>query len=209
MKDIVIYGAGGFGKETALLLKQINAAKPSWHVIGFADDGIAAGEKVAGLSVLGGLSFLQNFHTEIAVVIAIAEPSIRHTIYQQLQLPRLSFPSIIHPGVFVDEETTVGEGSIICAGVQMTNHIKLGRFSLVNLLCTLGHDCQIGDFSSLMPSVNISGCVTIGQRCFVGVGASVLQGLTIGHDCRIGAGAVVTKSFSDNKKIIGMPARSV
>lgn len=42
MKDIAIYGAGGFGREVACLIERINKARetPIWNFIGFFDDGI-------------------------------------------------------------------------------------------------------------------------------------------------------------------------
>lgn len=38
MKDIAIFGAGGFGREVACLIKRINKIKPQWNFIGFFDD---------------------------------------------------------------------------------------------------------------------------------------------------------------------------
>ena len=38
MKDIAIYGAGGFGKEVACLIKRINEQEPTWKLVGFFDD---------------------------------------------------------------------------------------------------------------------------------------------------------------------------
>lgn len=38
MKDIAIYGAGGFGREVACLLNAINANDAIWNLIGFFDD---------------------------------------------------------------------------------------------------------------------------------------------------------------------------
>lgn len=40
MKDIAIYGAGGFGREVACLLRRINEQAPQWNLIGFFDDDI-------------------------------------------------------------------------------------------------------------------------------------------------------------------------
>ena len=39
MRDIAIYGAGGFGREIACLIKEINGVEPTWNLIGFFDDG--------------------------------------------------------------------------------------------------------------------------------------------------------------------------
>ncbi len=38
MKDIAIYGAGGFGREVACLIHIINKKTPQWNLIGFFDD---------------------------------------------------------------------------------------------------------------------------------------------------------------------------
>lgn len=37
MKDIAVFGAGGFGREVANLIRRINAAAevPEWNFIGF------------------------------------------------------------------------------------------------------------------------------------------------------------------------------
>lgn len=38
MKDIVIIGAGGFGREVVELIDDINLRNPTWNIIGFVDD---------------------------------------------------------------------------------------------------------------------------------------------------------------------------
>ena len=40
MKEIAIFGAGGFGREIACIINQINQANHCWKFIGFFDDGI-------------------------------------------------------------------------------------------------------------------------------------------------------------------------
>ncbi len=209
MKNIVIYGAGGFGRETSLLLHQINLQSQQWNVIGYCDDGKKVGEKVGQLSVIGGMDYLNDFKQELNVVIAIADPVTRENISKKLSNPKLKFPAIIHPSVSINEDCNVGDGSIICSGVIMTVDVQVKPFSIVNLKCTLGHDCVIGDFSALMPSVNISGNVSIGKGVYIGAGAILLQGISVGDYSVIGAGAVVNKSFENNKRIMGVPAKAI
>ena len=38
MKDIAIYGFGGYGREIASIIKCINTIEPTWNIIGFFDD---------------------------------------------------------------------------------------------------------------------------------------------------------------------------
>jgi acetyltransferase-like isoleucine patch superfamily enzyme len=60
-----------------------------------------------------------------------------------------------------------------------------------------------------MPGCSISGNVLIGSKTVLGTGSRIIQGVTIGKNCLIGAGSVVTKSFPESKKIVGVPARSI
>ena len=46
VKDIAIFGAGGFGREVACLLRKINAVEPTWNFVGFYDDGLEKGSRV-------------------------------------------------------------------------------------------------------------------------------------------------------------------
>lgn len=70
---------------------------------------------------------------------------------------------MIHPSVIYSERVEFGEGCIICAGNIITVDIKIGNHVIVNLDCTIGHDAKIGDYSTVLPSVNISGFVELGN----------------------------------------------
>lgn len=203
MKDLVIVGAGGFGRETALMVEQMQ----SWNLLGFYDDGLQAGTIVEGRQVLGGTGSLNEVKDELSVVIAIADPLVRQRIARSLKNNKLSFPTLIHPSANTGHPTNrFGKGCIITAGVIMTTGIEFGDFVIVNLSTTIGHDVNVADFTSVMPQCSISGSVKIGTKCFVGSGTRILQGITIGDNSIIGAGAVVTKSFGDNSKLVGIPA---
>ncbi|MBH21718.1 MAG: hypothetical protein CML98_08120 [Rhodobiaceae bacterium] len=51
--------------------------------------------------------------------------------------------------------------------------------------------------------------VEIGERTFVGVGATILPGVKIGSDCIIGAKTVVSKNIPDGSIAVGVPARVI
>jgi len=71
----------------------------------------------------------------------------------------------------------------------------------------IGHNVQIGRRSLVAACAEISGSVYIGEMTWLGPNCSVMNGISIGDDCFIGLGAVVTKSLPDNVVVAGNPAR--
>ena len=207
---MAIYGAGGLGREMALMIHQINQRKPEWHLVGFFDDGIEPNTLVDGMKVLGNIESLNSFNEPMNICMAIAEPKIRFEVVGKISNKNISFPVLVHPGSLKGSESnSFGRGCIITAGTILTTGIRLGEFSIVNLSATIGHDAALGSFCTVMPGCSISGNVSIGSQTVIGTGSRIIQGITIGENCLIGAGAVVTKSFGNSKRIMGVPARSI
>ena len=192
-------GAGGFGKEVRSML---NATGHSF--IGFLDDDPSKG--VAAKSIEQYATDHKSEPTNL--VIAVGSSKTRKLLLERLS-NHSSFPAIVHPSVIFQDMDSCkyGAGAIICASSVLTCDVNIGRFALINLNCTIGHDVKMGDFCSLMPSVNLSGNVTLEDGVFIGTGATVLQGITIGKGAVIGAGALVTKDVAANTTVIGIPAR--
>jgi hypothetical protein len=46
MENIVVVGAGGFGREVKMLIDQINEESPKFNFIGFYDDSVQKGTKI-------------------------------------------------------------------------------------------------------------------------------------------------------------------
>lgn len=205
MKKIVIYGAGGLGREVLALVDAINSVAKEWQFVGFVDDDPARSETI------GTCEYLENTPHELHVVIAIGNPSARRQVYEKVRhINRIQFPVLVHPAATIMHRSVkVGEGSIITAGSIVTTDVHIGRHVLVNLNATIGHNTTIGDFTSVMPGTNIAGEVTLGDAVLVGSGASVLNGLIIGDNVTIGSGSVVNKPIASGKTVAGMPARSI
>ncbi len=212
MKQIAIFGSGGFGREVAMMIEQINEKKMEWEFIGFYDDGIEKGKIINGFPVLGGINELNEWNEPLSLVFAIGNPITKKSIIEKVQnKDNVDYPTLVHPNVLIGDLkfNGIGEGCIITAGNILTVNIAIGKHVILNLACTVGHDSIIGDYSSFMPSVNISGEVNIGQCVYVGTGAKIINQLEIGDNTIVGAGAVVAKSLPSNCTAVGIPAKPV
>ena len=210
MENIVIIGAGGFGREVKVLIDAINQVKDTYQFLGYYDDGIEKGTIINNFPVLGNINDLNQISEKTAVVLGIGDPTIKQKIVSGIQNEYVYYPTLIHPSVILSNDfVTIGNGSVICAGTIITCNISIGTFVTLNLLCTVGHDSIIGDFSSFMPSVNISGEVIIKKKVYVGTGAKIINQLTIGESTIVGAGAVVSKTLPEKCTAVGIPAKPI
>lgn len=209
MKKIAIFGAGGFGREVKWLIDDINAVSPVWDFIGYFDDDFSHVSKIDPKLFLGSKKDLNQWQEELHVVFAIGNPIVKRNIIGQIQNSRLQYPVLIHPTVCIGNSVTIGEGCIICAGSILTVDIQLGKHVILNLCCTVGHDAVIGDYSSFMPTVNISGEVITGACIYAGTGANIINQVIIGDEVIIGAGAVVTRELPAKCTAVGVPAKPI
>lgn len=211
MKDIAIYGFGGFGREVATLINAINRIKQTWNLVGYIDDGVKIGESNRYGSVLGGIDVLNGMKTELNIVIAIANPKHIKSIVENVDNPFIQFPNIIAPNVniFDKEAFTMGKGNLIFWGCRLSCDVEIGDFNLMNGAVSLGHDAKIGSFNVLSPSTRISGDCKVGNENFFGVQSVVLQGIEIGNNTKIGTMSVVMRNTKDNYLYFGNPAKRI
>lgn len=208
MKDIVIIGAGGFGREVAWLIEDINKVTHEWKIVGFVDDGEPMqGKEINGYKVVGNVEWLKR--QALHVVIAIGNPASKKKVIERLAESKNIYPVLIHPSVICSDRVKIGEGSIICAGNIITVNVEIGKHSIINLACTIGHDAVLGDYTTVAPVVAISGCVTTEECVNIGTGAALIQGVTVGENTIIGAGAVVVMDLPANCTAVGAPAKPI
>lgn len=210
MKNIVILGAGGFGREVQWLIDRINEREKQYNILGFIDDGVEVGTHIGNLEVIGNTEFLCDYDKSLCVVVAIGSAKIRRKVADKLKgNVKLEFPNLIDPSVLTSERSIFGKGNIICAGTILTVDYQLGDFVIINLDCTVGHDAILDSFVTLYPSVNVSGCVKIGQESEIGTGTNIIQGKNIGERSIIGAGSVVVRDIEGSCTAMGCPCKVV
>ena len=81
MKDIAIYGFGGFGHEVACLIQHINEVESMWNIIGYFDDGVTQGTECKYGKVLGNIDVLNAWDKPLS---APSPPALNPSQHQSL-----------------------------------------------------------------------------------------------------------------------------
>ena len=212
-REMLVIGSGGFAKEVAQLVRQLDPDGSRWASISYVSDSTEDLGKELPYGVVRYVDdeLAEAIKNDVDAVLAIGDPAVKKLVYKRLsKIEHIQFPNLIHQSADWDEDyIDIGIGNIFVQGARLTCDISFGDFNMVNGLCTIGHDVKIGSFNVVNPSTNISGGVEIADGCTIGTGVQLLPGIDICSDAIIGAGAVVTKSITEVGVYAGMPARKM
>jgi len=210
---IAIYGAGGYGRELAWLIKESNRPEKQYEYIGFIDDNPDRVQQIDKSPVFT-LEHVVRTFPNARVIVAVGNANVREQLAKKVLEAGLIFETFVHPSVIRSSSIELGVGSTICAGCILTTNIVIGQHVAVLFHAIIGHDDIIGDYSTVGPGVCITGSVIIGKRVFIGAGSVIINGtatkpIYIGDDTVIGAGSCVIRSIPSRSQVFGNPARPI
>ena len=208
MKDLIIVGASGFGREVLQWVKHCNKVDNTWNVKGFIDDNLEALDGY--LCDYKVIDTIKNYTIQEndQFAIAIALPKVKKIVVEILKLKGANFATIIHPSAIVSDFCEIGEGVIITANAKISPNVKVGNF--VTLLGSgLGHDAVVDNFCTITGNCSINGYVTIGEGAFIGSNSCIAPGKKVGAWSLVAMGSMVIMNVKAETKVMGNPARKI
>ena len=195
MNRLIVIGASGHGKVVADIAK-LNGYKD----IVFLDDNESIKE-CAGYLVIG----KSKESPDGEIIIAIGNADIRKRLTEFYNNRKQIV--LIHPSAIVASDAVIGEGSVVMAGAVINPGVIIGKGCIVNTSSSIDHDCIIEDYVHVAVGAHLCGTVHIGEKTWIGAGATVSNNIDICNGCMIGAGAVVIKDIKEPGTYIGLPAQ--
>lgn len=118
-----------------------------------------------------------------------------------------NFRGLDHSGIRLGKRTFLGEGSIMRGqgGIVVGDNVLFGPRTQV---LAVDHVFNDPDTPIMNQGITARG-ISIEDNCWIGAGATILDGVTIGRGSCIGAGAVVTVSVPAHSLAVGVPARVI
>lgn len=207
---LVIIGAGGFGRETFGLVRDLNSIASAYELLGFFDDQLRDVSLLdrLGTTHLGPTEALRDLGREVRFVVGIGNGGVRRRLGEQVVAWGFEPATLVHPTALIGPDVKLGPGCVVSAGAQITTNVRIGRFVHVDRGTQVGHDCVLGDYVTLNPMVTVSGAVTLGAEVNAGTSSTILPGVRIAERVVIGAAAAVVRDVDEpGAVVVGVPAR--
>lgn len=204
---MIVVGAKGFAKEVLEVLHQLNQLD---HLVFYDDVNEDAPTFLYGqFPVLktkeAAAHYLKTVDSRFTI--GIGNPVLRKKVAQEFEAIGGVFTSTVSPLAQIGHYgNTIGVGSNIMTDVLISNDVQIGKGCIVYFKSIVTHDCVIGDFVEISPSVTLLGRSKVGNYTRIGSNATILPDVIIGTNVIIGAGSVVTKDVPDNCLVVGVPA---
>ncbi len=207
MKNILIIGAGGCGREVLQWIKDINAVSSTWNIKGFIDDNPDALEGLrCDVSVVGSI---KNYvpQPDDRFVCCIGNSNVRKQVIENLEARGAVFESVVHPTSIVAESALLGKNVVLYPYSIISDNAELGDGCIINMHSTIAHDSVLGEYCTISAHCDVTGMCRLGDRVFMGSGARTVPGAKVGSDVFVCAGSTVMSRIKDGMKVIGVPAK--
>lgn len=198
-----IVGCGGFGRQVAAMMKQVD---PSWPLEFAVEDHFYKTSKINDIKINPLSTVLEQMrHGGIGFTIAIQDSINRERIAIECERAGGDSFSFVHPSCSNQNNNEISaDGIVIAEFCVIMPNCKIGRFVHINSFCYVGHDVTIGDFATLTHHIGLNGGVTIEEHAFIGVGATIMPNVRIGRHAKIGMNATILADVPPNTTAVGV-----
>ncbi|MFT5884032.1 MAG: sugar O-acyltransferase (sialic acid O-acetyltransferase NeuD family) [Arcticibacterium sp.] len=210
MKNLVIIGARGFGREVFDLAKNTQAFKDGeYQIKGFLDDQSDALEGYQNYpSILGNVEDYQIQQNDVfTCALGAVQPKKK---YAQLILDKGGeFINLVDLQANVRSDVSHLKGVLIFSFVFVSVDVTLSDFVSLQHFSCLGHDAKVGEWSHMSSYSTITGFTVLEEEVMLQTAAKVVPKKTVGKGAMVGAGSLVVKNVKAGESVFGSPARKM
>lgn len=206
MKNLIIIGARGYGREVYNLAMQCEGYNKEYVVKGFLDDKIDALDDFIGYPQI--ISSVENYEIQENDVFTCALGSIKwKKHYVELILSKGGeFINLIHPTTIFNSNVVLGTGLVVFMYSNISNDCVIGDFVTIQGFAGIGHDVTVGKWSHLNAYTFLGGFAVLEEEVCLNTRATILPKITVRKGATVGAMSLVIKNVKENTTVFGVPA---
>ena len=209
MKNLIIIGASGYGREVYNSAIESYGYQEEFVVKGFLDDDLNALDGFKNYPPI--LDTIKDYQPQAddVFVCALGNVVTRKKISESILSKGGEFYSLIHKTAYISMNVKMGKGCMILAGARLHCDVTLGDYVIVQPFAIIGHDCTIGSWSLINTYSDLGGASRLGEGVTLQINSFVMPLAVVGDYATIGAGSVTIRRVKAGQTVFGVPAKPV
>ncbi|KRB55966.1 sialic acid O-acetyltransferase [Flavobacterium sp. Root186] len=209
MKNLIIIGARGYGREVCGLARQCSGYNTEYAIKGFLDDKLDALDGFENYPSI--ISSVENYEIQDNDVFVCALGSVQwKKHYVQIILSKGGqFINLIHPTVVFTSNVKLGNGIIVFMYSNISNDCILDDFVTIQGFVAIGHDSKIGKWCHINAYSFTGGYAILEEEVCLNTRSTVLPNIIVRKGATVGAASLVIKNVKENTTVFGVPAKKM
>lgn len=208
MKNLLIIGARGWGREVFDIAQACIAAGEMLKVKGFLDDKSSALDNYPNYPPIVSSVESYDIQPDDVFICALGDVNYKRIYAEKILAKGGKFITLIHPTAIIGNNAKIGVGCVVGAYANISCDTRLGDFVTLSIKAGMGHDSTVGDYCHIGGLTNISGFVTIGNNVTIHPCSNIIPHKKIGDNAIVGTGSVVLKNVKEGTTVFGNPAKT-
>jgi len=208
MLEIVIIGAGGFGRELAQLLGDC-VSPDEYRLKGFLGRATTTADAAGLAAPLLGDPQLYVPQRDDRLVLAIGEIEARRRTVESLASRGGQFLTIRHPTACVAASARIGQGAVLYPYSVVSHAAVLDDFVHLNYYASMGHDARAGRFCLLAPYATLNGGSVLEDEVYLSTHVTIAPQVRVGCRSKVSANSAVMKDVPPGRFVFGVPGRQM
>ena len=209
MKNLIIIGARGFGREVYDLATQCSGFNIEYVIKGFLDDKADALDGFENYPAI--ISSVEDYKIQEDDVFVCALGTVKWKKYyaELIMAKGGSFINLIHPSTKLNTNAVVGTGLLVFMYANISNDCIIEDFVTIQGYVGLGHDTKIRKWVHVSSYSFTGGFVVLEEESTLNTRAMVLPHVIVRKGATVGAASLVIRNVKENTTVFGVPAKKL
>lgn len=207
MKQLIIIGAGGFGREVYNFALKSKGYNLDFAIKGFLDVNPDALAGFKGYPLVLGNENDYAIQMDDVFVNAIGDNEMRKKTSETILSRGGQFITLIHNTAIINTNVVLGKGCIIEPYAYVGSDSSIGDFTIVQNNAVVAHDVSVGSFTRIDCHVTLVGGISVGSSVYIHTGAVINHKVVVEDNATVGANSFVIMKVKSGETVYGNPAR--
>lgn len=206
MRNLIIIGARGFGRDVFNLAMQCSGYNVDYRIKGFLDINENALDDFQTYPEI--LGSYENYNVETSDVFICAFGDVRHKkkAVESIRAKGGEFITLLHPAANIEKNSKIGNGCIILQNAGIGAGSIIGNYALIQVSTIIGHDSRVGNYSRIDCNAVCVGGVVVEDEVTIHTSAVINHKVVVGKGATVGALSFVIRNVKENSTVYGNPA---